>query len=122
MEQNSQANYANNACISVTSGSVSVAYQASNCTGYDTTLGSMKATTNSHVGNTTAYSEYKICVTRLGGAASLTFTVSTDNFPTLTPRHSGASHHHFECQHQQYYRLECNALRRQCNLDGSNIE
>ena len=45
----------------------------------------MTGTTNAHAGNTTAYTEYKICGTAAGGAASLTFTVSTDNFPTLTP-------------------------------------
>ncbi len=82
-EQNSQANYANSACISVSSGSVSVGYQATNCTGFDTTLGSMTGTTNAHTGDGTAYTT-KICGTA-AGAASLTFVVSTDNFPSLTP-------------------------------------
>ena len=70
--------YAQSACISVPSGgSVSVGYQATNCTGFDTTLASMKATDNSHVGNTTAYTEYKICGTAAGGASqSLTFVIS----------------------------------------------
>ena len=84
VEQNSQANYANNACISVPSGgSVSVGYQSTNCSGFDTTLGSMTGTTNAHVGNTTAYTT-KICAT--GAAApTLTFVVSTNNFPNITP-------------------------------------
>lgn len=84
-EQNSQSNYVNNACLSVPSGgSVSVAYQSSNCTGYDTTLGSMTGTTNAHVGDGTAYTT-KVCATAAGGAASLTFVVSTNVFPSLTP-------------------------------------
>lgn len=76
-EQNSQANYANNACISVPSGgTVSIGYQATNCTGFDTTLGSMTGTTNAHVGNTTAYTT-KICGTAAGAAAqTLTFSIS----------------------------------------------
>lgn len=72
--QNQLADYAgaNNACISVPSGgTVSVGYQATNCTGYDTTLASMKATTNSHVGNTTAYTEYKICASAAAGTLSV---------------------------------------------------
>lgn len=83
--------YANSACISVPSGgSVSVAYQPTDCTTpilYDTTLGSMKATTNSHVGNTTAYTEYKICGTATGAAAptiSCSTNVATTNFGVLT--------------------------------------
>lgn len=43
VQQNTYANYANNACISVPSGgSVSIGYQANNCTGYDTTLASSR--------------------------------------------------------------------------------
>lgn len=67
-EQNTEANYANSACISVTSGNtVSVGYQATNCTGFDTTLGSISDTTNAHVGDGTAYAT-KICGTATGGA------------------------------------------------------
>ena len=61
--------YSQSVCISVPGGwSVSVGYQATDCATYDTTLGSMKATTNSHVGNTTAYTEYKICGTAAGSS------------------------------------------------------
>lgn len=57
------ANYNSNACISVpTGGTISVGYQASNCTGYDTTLGSMSGDTNAHVGDGNAYAR-KICAT-----------------------------------------------------------
>lgn len=62
IEQNTEANYTgNDACLSVaTGGTVSVGYQATNCAGFDTTVGSMTATTNSHVGDENAYS-VKIC-------------------------------------------------------------
>ena len=75
-EQNSQVNYANSACISVPSGgSVSVGYQATNCTGFDTTLGSMTGNTNAHTGDGTAYTT-KICATAAEGSQSLTFNIS----------------------------------------------
>lgn len=66
-ELNSQSNYANNACISApTGGNVTVGYVTDPTTcvgaGYDTTLGTINKTTNSHVGNTTAYTT-KICAT-----------------------------------------------------------
>ncbi len=83
--------YANSVCISVPSGgSVSIGYQATNCSSptiYDTTLASMKTTDNSHVGDTTAYTEYKICGTAAGAAAqTLTFSISdnTIEFGTLS--------------------------------------
>lgn len=68
---NTQTGYTNNACISVPSGgSVSIGYvtDPTTCTGagYDTTLGTIYSNTNSHVGNTTAYT-IKIC-----GSASST--------------------------------------------------
>lgn len=76
IEQNTESNYANDACMSVPAGgSVSVAYQASNCTGYDTTLASMSGTTNAHAGNGSAYAT-KICGTAAGVSQSLTFSLS----------------------------------------------
>ena len=84
-EQNSQANYANSACISVPSGgSVSVGYQSTNCTGFDTTLGSIQATTNAHVGDSTAYTT-KVCATAVGGSGTLSFSISDNSigFGTL---------------------------------------
>ena len=76
-EQAAQGNYGTNACISVTpGGSVSVGYQAGNCSTYDTTLGSMSGATNAHVGDVNAYST-KICASATAGAAqSLTFSIS----------------------------------------------
>ncbi len=77
-EQNSLSNYANSACISVPSGgSVSVGYQATNCTGFDTTLGSMSntyGTTNAHVGDGTAYTT-KICGTAVGPSGTLSVDI-----------------------------------------------
>jgi len=60
-EQNTQSNYGNNACLSVPVGSsISIDYQANNCAGYDTTLGSISAITNAHAGDSSAYTT-KIC-------------------------------------------------------------
>lgn len=74
VEQNSLSNYANNACMSVPSGgTVSVGYQATNCSGFDTTLGSLDTTTNSHIGDGSAYTT-KICATAIN--QSLTFSLS----------------------------------------------
>lgn len=84
---NSQSGYTNNACISVpTGGSISVGYvtNPNTCTGsgYDTTLGSISADTNAHVGNTTAYAT-KICATASAGLpASATLTSSV--FDTIS--------------------------------------
>lgn len=74
IEQNNQSNYSNSACISVPSGgSVSVGYQSSNCSGYDTTLGSMSAVTNAHAGDASDYTT-KICAT--AQYQTLTFSIS----------------------------------------------
>ncbi len=86
VEQNTQVNYVNNACLSVPSGgSVSVGYQAANCFGFDTTLGSMTGVTNAHVGDGSAYTT-KICATASGGSQSLTFSISDNSigFGTLS--------------------------------------
>ena len=85
-EQNNQSNYSDNVCISVpTGGSVSIGYQASNCTGYDTTLGSIESVTNSHVGDGSAYNT-KICGTASGVPQTLVFSISdnTIGFGSIT--------------------------------------
>lgn len=75
-EQNTESNYSDHACISVpVGGSVSVGYQASNCTGFDTTLGSIDSLTNSHVGDASAYTT-KICATAAGVPQTLSFNIS----------------------------------------------
>jgi len=66
VEQNSQSNYGQNACMSAP-GSVTIAYQASNCTGYDTTVASISGVTNAQIGNGSAYTT-KICATATAGS------------------------------------------------------
>lgn len=76
VEQNNQLNYANNACISVpTGGSLLVGYQADNCLGFDTSLGSISGTTNAHLGDSLAYPT-KICATAAGPVISVTITAN----------------------------------------------
>jgi hypothetical protein len=85
-EQNNQVNYPDNACLSVpTGGSVTIGYQASNCTGYDTTLGSIESITNSHVGDAGAYNT-KICGTAAGIPQTFSFSISDNSigFGSLT--------------------------------------
>ena len=83
-EENIFSDYANLACLQApTGGTVSVAYQSSNCTGFDTTLGSIYANINSHVGDANAYS-IKICATMT--QPTLTFSVdSGTQSMTVTP-------------------------------------
>lgn len=69
-EQNTQTNYSQSACISVPSGgTVSVGYQSLNCSGFDTTLGSMSSSTNAHVGSSTVYTT-QICATATNPGAN----------------------------------------------------
>lgn len=78
VEQNTQTNYANNACLSVTAGTVTIGYQANDCTGYDTIVASMQKITNSHAGGPAAYSEYKICAKIVVPPALTSYTNTTD--------------------------------------------
>ena len=85
-EQNTFNNYPDNACISVPSGgSVSVGYQASNCIGFDTILGSMESATNTHLGDANAY-PIKICATAAGVPQTISFSISdnTIGFGTVS--------------------------------------
>ena len=87
VEEGTLSNYANPVCLSAgAGGSVSVGYQSGNCTGFDTTVGSISATTNAHVGNSGAFN-LKICAT--GAAAATTLTQEHFNWYTnadsLTP-------------------------------------
>lgn len=74
--------YPNNVCLSDTSAgdTITVGYQNTNCTGYDTTLFSMVpgtgyTDTNETVGNTTAYTR-KVCATIT--PQSITFDLDTE--------------------------------------------
>lgn len=75
VRQGALADYpsATNACISVPSGgTVSVGYQATDCSGFDTTLGSMIGTTNSHVGTGSwTNGTTKICASAAAGTLSV---------------------------------------------------
>ncbi|MDD5251427.1 MAG: hypothetical protein PHT12_02215 [Patescibacteria group bacterium] len=87
--QNSLADYAgaNNACLSVPGGgSVSVGY-SSDCAGagYDTTLASMSASTNAHVGISTAYPSNKICATAVGAGSLTAGIVDAAGNPVTSP-------------------------------------
>ncbi len=82
-ELNSQLNYGNNICIAAPSGTMTVANQDTNCTGYDTTIASISSTTNAHVANGTVYTK-KICGKYLL-SNSITFSISSNSigFGTL---------------------------------------
>ena len=102
VRQGTLADYpsATNACISVPSGgSVSVGYRSGGDTcatvpAFDTTLGSMIGTTNSHIGDGNwVNGSTKICATASGGfstaieirAQDYTTSVSSITFPQATP-------------------------------------
>lgn len=80
VEQNDQSNYSTSTCLSVSVGSTTIAYQSSNCTGYDTTLGSISGITNAHIGTSTAYTT-KICgtATDVAPPQTLTFSISANS-------------------------------------------
>lgn len=76
VEQNTQTNYGENACLSSSyaGDEITIGYQSTNCTGYDTTLFSMEKTpTNSQVGIPTAYNN-KVCAKVF--SQSITFDIS----------------------------------------------
>jgi hypothetical protein len=79
VQQNNLSGYTNNACISdTTSGNVmTVAYQSTNCTGYDTTVASLAngSGNNSHIGDGATYAT-KICASDI--PQSISFTLSTN--------------------------------------------
>lgn len=70
----SNSNYPNIVCIASGEGIPVVAYQDTNCVGYDTTLASISSTTNATIGNTTNYTK-KICAKL--DPYSLSFSIST---------------------------------------------
>lgn len=78
VQQNTQSGYTDNACLSAPSGAVlTIGYQSTNCTGFDTTLASMELVDNSHIGDTTAYTT-KICGSAVEAPQSLSFSLSTN--------------------------------------------
>lgn len=88
VEENTEnnANYSQNACIASTYAGdiITVGYQATNCTGYDTTLFSMSDTsTNSMVGIPTAYTN-KVCAKIFSQAVSFNISDTSVGFGYLT--------------------------------------
>ena len=81
VEKNDQATGSydgHDACLSINSGTVDVAYQANNCDGYNTTVASMSgATINAHVGDADAYTD-KICASA-AAAAAVSITITSDH-------------------------------------------
>lgn len=84
VEQKTQTNYLNSACISVNTGTISTSYQSTNCNGHDAILASISGVTNAQIGNSSAYST-KICADA-NVPQSLSFNVSdnTIGFGSLT--------------------------------------
>lgn len=87
VEQNTQTSYSQNACLASTyaGDQITVGYQSTNCTGYDTTLFSMSNTpTNSQIGGPSSYTN-KVCAKIF--SQSITFNISNTSvgFGTLSP-------------------------------------
>lgn len=79
VEEKTQTNYGKNACLSSSfvGDEITIAYQPTNCTGYDTTLFSMASTpTNSQVGTPVSYNN-KVCAKIL--SQSLSFSISDNS-------------------------------------------
>jgi hypothetical protein len=64
IQETSVNTYGTNVCLSDSIGNdtITVGYQDSNCSGYDTTIASISSTDNAHVGDGSAYTR-KICAT-----------------------------------------------------------
>jgi len=89
VEQNTQAsaNYTQNACLSSTfaGDQITLGYQSTNCSGYDTTLFSMGNTpTNSQVGIPTAYNN-KVCAKVFSQSISFNLSNNSVGFGNLIP-------------------------------------
>lgn len=77
VEKSTESNYGQSACLSSSSPGdvITLGYQSTNCTGYETTLFSMSSmTTNSHVGAPADYTN-KVC----GKVVAQSITFSIDN-------------------------------------------
>jgi hypothetical protein len=89
VEKNSEsgANYTQNACLSSSylGDEITVGYQPTDCTGYDTTLFSMSNTpTNSQVGSPSSYSN-KVCAKVFSQTISFNISTSSVGFGNLSP-------------------------------------
>jgi hypothetical protein len=75
VQQSTLGSYATSTCISGVGSSFQIGYQSNNCTGYDTTLGSISSSSNAQVGGPSAYT-LKVCGSE-SGAQSISFSIST---------------------------------------------
>lgn len=76
IQETSVNTYGTNVCLSdsVDNDTITVGYQNSNCSGYDTTIASISSSDNAHVGDGSAYTR-KICATVT--QPTLTFDIDT---------------------------------------------
>ncbi len=91
VQETSVNTYGQSACLSDAAGNdtITIAYQDTNCTGYDTTLFSMignpaNPADNATVGNTTAYTR-KVCATVIPQTITFDIDTSTSNTNTVAP-------------------------------------
>jgi hypothetical protein len=86
VQQTSVNTYGSSACLSDTAANdtITVGYQNTNCTGYDTTLFSMTATDNATVGDGSAYT-IKACATVIPQTISFDIDSATTNTDTNPP-------------------------------------
>ena len=85
VEEGTFSNYSNLACLAVPNGTITIGYQSTNCTGFDTTVASMSSTSNAHIGDASSY-PLKICGTTVPAPQALSFSLSNTSigFGTLT--------------------------------------
>lgn len=88
VQETSVNTYGTDACLSDSVGNdtITVGYQNSNCSGYDTTLASISSTDNAHIGDGSAYTR-KVCATVTPQTISFdidTATTDTNTSPLYT--------------------------------------
>lgn len=79
VQETSVNTYGTDACLSDSVGNdtITIAYQNTNCFGYDTTLASISSTDNAHIGNGSAYTR-KVCATVIPQTISFDIDVAAD--------------------------------------------
>jgi hypothetical protein len=107
VQETSVNTYGTDACLSdaVGNDTITVGYQNSNCTGYDTTLASISSSDNAHIGDGSAYTR-KVCATVIpqtisfdidtasdfsNGESSAPYSVDLGTITTSTVKHSDTS-------------------------------
>jgi len=86
IQETSVNTYSTDVCLSDSTGNdvITVGYQNTNCTGYDTTLASISSTDNAHVGDGSAYTR-KICATVIPRTITFDIDTATTNIDTNAP-------------------------------------